>query len=140
MRQITHIVVHCSATPEGREHNAADIRRWHVRDNGWNDIGYHYVVKLNGEVETGRPEGLVGAHVAGHNAKTIGVCYVGGVDKNLRPKDTRTAEQRAALLELISDLCERYPKAMVVGHRYFDKGKACPSFDAGREYAAIGRV
>jgi N-acetylmuramoyl-L-alanine amidase len=136
MRRITHLVIHCSATPAGREHTVEDIRRWHIR-RGFEDIGYHYVITLDGCVHKGRPEGLVGAHVEGHNAKTIGICYVGGTDANLQPKDTRTPEQRAAMLELLCELKGRYPDAMIVGHSYFNRSKACPSFDAGREYASL---
>lgn len=140
MRQITHIVVHCSATPEGRDIDISTIRGWHLKQ-GWRDVGYHYVVKLDGTVQKGRPEADVGSHVAGHNSTTIGVCYVGGCDKAMRPKDTRTDAQKAALLELLGDLKRRYPKAKIQGHRDFPKvAKACPSFDARGEYAHIGKV
>ncbi len=138
MRSITHIVVHCTATPEGREHTAAEIRKWHLA-NGWKDIGYHYVVRLDGGVDAGRPEGEPGAHVKGYNATTIGVVYVGGMDKEMKkPKDTRTTAQRAALWCLLTDLKKRYPQAQILGHRDFPGvAKACPSFDALTEYASI---
>lgn len=138
MRDITHLVIHCSATPEGRSHTAADIGRWH-KDRGFHRIGYHYVIRLDGTVEKGREETEVGAHVAGHNSKTIGICYVGGVDKvKLQPKDTRTREQKAALLKLLKELRRRYPKAVILGHRDFPKvAKACPSFPAKAEYAGL---
>jgi N-acetylmuramoyl-L-alanine amidase len=138
MRRITHIVVHCSATPEGRAHTAEDIRRWH-RQRGWSDIGYHWVVRIDGTVEPGRPEATAGAHVANHNTNSIGVAYVGGVAKDsLQPKDTRTAAQKAALLKLLRQLKAKYPSAQILGHRDF-KGvaKACPSFDAKGEYRAL---
>lgn len=138
MRKITHIVVHCTATPEGRTHTAADIRAWH-KAKGWNDIGYHWVVRLDGTLEMGRKESVIGAHVANHNSTTIGVVYVGGVDKNhLQPKDTRTPAQKAALLRILKELRQRYPAAIILGHRDF-KGvaKACPSFTARTEYANI---
>ena len=138
MRNITHIVVHCTATPEGRNHTAADIDRWH-RDRGFKKIGYHYVVHLNGTIEVGRPEEEIGSHVAGRNSNSIGVVYVGGVDKvKLQPKDTRTKEQKAALLDLLKKLKRRYPKAVIQGHRDFPKvAKACPSFNAKAEYAGL---
>jgi N-acetylmuramoyl-L-alanine amidase len=138
MRDITHIVVHCSATPEGRPHTAADIRGWH-KAQGWADIGYHWVVRLDGTVEPGRDELAIGSHVKGHNTRSIGVVYVGGVDKvKLQPKDTRTKEQKSALLTLLKALKRRYPKAVILGHRDFPNvAKACPSFNAKAEYATI---
>lgn len=135
MRQINRIIWHCSATPEGREVTVDEIRRWHVQDRGWSDIGYHYVIELDGTVQMGRPLARAGAHVVGHNHDSIGVCYVGGVDKNNKPKDTRTAAQRKALHELTVKLRQRYPGATVHGHNEF-ANKACPSFDARSDWQA----
>ncbi len=125
-------MVHCSATPEGRDHGAADIRKWHLA-RGFSDIGYHYVIRLDGRVEVGRAEWAVGAHCkeGGMNRRSIGVCYVGGMDKEMkRAKDTRTPEQKKALVDLVRSLQERYsiPGSRVFGHRDF-AAKACPSFD-----------
>jgi N-acetylmuramoyl-L-alanine amidase len=128
MRQIKRIIIHCTATPEGRDHTAKEIDRWH-KSQGWAEIGYHYVIRLDGTVEDGRPVHKVGAHVKGHNADSIGVVYVGGCDRAMKPKDTRTAAQRKALRDLIANLRENYPHATVHGHNEFDKGKACPSFN-----------
>jgi len=136
MRQINRIIIHCTATPEGRHHTAAEIDRWH-RQRGWSQIGYHYVIRLDGTVEVGRPIKKAGAHVKGHNADSIGVVYVGGCDKNMKPKDTRTPAQKLALRGIIDGFKEKYPHATVHGHNEFDKGKACPSFDAKTEYAII---
>lgn len=138
MRAITHLVVHCSATPEGRDIDIETIRGWH-KQQGWRDVGYHYVVKLDGAVQKGRPDAEIGSHVAGHNATTIGICYVGGLAKDAKTaKDTRTAAQKAALKKLLIDLKVKHPKAKIVGHRDFPKvAKACPSFDARAEYAGI---
>ena len=138
MRRISHIVVHCAATPEGRAHSVEDIRRWH-RQRGWKDIGYHWVVLLDGSVQPGRPEHQAGAHVAGRNTHSIGVVYVGGVAKDsLQPKDTRNARQKAALRRLLKNLKHKYPQALIMGHRDFrGVAKACPSFDAVNEYAAL---
>jgi len=137
MRNITHLVVHCSATPEGRDIDISTIRGWH-KANGWTDVGYHYVVKLDGSVQKGRVEAQIGSHVAGHNATTIGICYIGGCDKAMKPKDTRTEAQKIALRELLTELKKRYPKAKIQGHRDFPSvAKACPSFDAKGEYANI---
>ena len=133
--KVTHIIVHCSATPEGRDVSAADIDRYHRR-RGFACIGYHRVVRLDGRIEHGRSESLVGAHCRGLNRCSIGVCYVGGTDAAGRPKDTRTPAQRKALLQLLSDLRHRYPKARIYGHRDFAP-KACPCFDAAKEYAEL---
>lgn len=128
MRKINKIIIHCSATPEAREHNAEDIRGWHKKQ-GFSDIGYHYIIKLDGSIEQGRPESISGAHCVGHNNDSIGVCYIGGCDKAMKPKDTRTVKQTEALRKLIQELRLKYPAAKVYGHNDFDKGKACPSFN-----------
>lgn len=135
MRKIDLIVVHCSATPAGREHTAADIDRWH-RQRGFDGIGYHFVVRLDGTVEAGRPIGKPGAHCLGKNANSIGVCYIGGLDAAGRPADTRTPAQRTALLTLLRRLRQLYPKAEIFGHNRF-AAKACPCFDAHKEYDGI---
>lgn len=93
MRKINQIIVHCSATPEGKNFNANDIDRWH-KERGFDCIGYHYVIDLDGTIEKGRPIEKVGAHVKGHNSNSIGVCYIGGLASDGKtPKDTRTVEQ-----------------------------------------------
>jgi N-acetylmuramoyl-L-alanine amidase len=143
-RRIDEIIVHCTATPEGQAKTVDDIRREH-KAQGWSDIGYHYLVTLDGVVHNGRDVDVSGAHAEGHNSHSIGVCYVGGVENDprkpyaqLQPKDTRTAKQRAALLSLLKDLRRLYPSAKIIGHRNVDrKGKACPSFDAKNEYKGI---
>ena len=133
MRKITEIIVHCSATPEGRDFTVADITRWH-RQRGFRTIGYHHVVYRDGSVHSGRPEGEIGAHCTGHNAGSIGICYIGGVAADGKTaKDTRTTEQRKALLMLLRRL---RAKAKIHGHRDF-AAKACPSFDATKEYADL---
>ncbi len=133
--KVTHIIVHCSATPEGQDVSAADIDHYH-RSRGFACIGYHWVVRRDGPVERGRSESLVGAHCRGLNRCSIGVCYVGGVDAAGHPKDTRTAAQRTALRHLLSELRRRYPDARIYGHRDFAP-KACPCFDATKEYAEL---
>ena len=132
-RRINEIIVHCTATPEGRDYTVADIRQMH-KAQGWVDIGYHYLIYRDGSIHEGRNVDLVGAHCQGHNAQSIGVCYVGGVARDGKtPKDTRTAAQKDALLHLLMQLVCLYPDAMIHGHRDF-AAKACPSFDATREY------
>lgn len=133
MRPINKIIIHCSATPEGRGNTVEDIRHWHVAGNGWRDIGYHYVVHLDGSVHAGRPDADTGAHTSGHNHDSIGVCYVGGMSADMKaPKDTRTDAQKTALRRLVGELLARYPGATVHGHREF-AAKACPSFDVQAE-------
>ena len=135
MRQINEIIIHCSATVEGKNFHAKDIDQWH-KQKGWKCIGYHYVIDLNGTVEIGRKISEIGSHCVGHNKNSIGICYVGGLDKNLKPKDTRTEEQKIALLNLLKDLLIQFPKAIIAGHNEFSK-KACPSFDVKKEYYNI---
>ena len=136
MRKINEIIVHCTATAEGKDFKAADIDRWH-KAKGWNGIGYHHVVDLDGTVEPGRPENEVGAHCLKRNANSIGVVYVGGLASDGKtPKGTGTPEQKAALVKLLTELKHRYPNATIHGHRDF-AAKACPSFDATKEYKDI---
>lgn len=128
MRTITEIIIHCSATPEGREVSVETIRRWHLA-RGFKDIGYHYVIHLDGTIEYGRPEAEQGAHCTGHNKTSIGICYIGGCASDGKtPKDTRTPAQTAALIKLLQQLKQQYPLATIHGHNEFAP-KACPSFD-----------
>jgi len=137
-RTIHYLVIHCSATPEGRAHTAKDIDLWH-RQRGFNEIGYNYVILLDGTIEQGRDVDKIPAHVEGHNKDSIGICYIGGVDKNtLQPKDTRTKAQKEALIKLLKELRELYPDAVIQGHRDFvGVKKACPCFNAKEEYQNI---
>ena len=132
-RSIDAIIVHCTATPLDRAVTVDDIDRWH-KARGWKGIGYHYVVDLEGKVHVGRPLDQTGAHCLGHNAHSIGVCYVGGLDAQGRPADTRTPKQKEAIRKLIGMLQKKYPNAKVYGHRHFNN-TACPCFDADKEYA-----
>ncbi len=136
MRKITEIIVHCTATAEGKNFHAADIDRWH-KQKGWDCIGYHYVVDLDGTIERGRAESKVGAHCLGHNTNSIGVVYIGGLATDGKTaKDTRTPQQKAALIKILTELKHRFPSATIHGHRDF-AAKACPSFDATTEYKSI---
>ena len=135
-RRITEIIVHCSATREGRDYTVADITRWH-KQRGFTTIGYHYVIYRDGSLHVGRDVNLVGAHCTNHNAHSIGICYIGGCKTDgISPKDTRTDAQKTALVALLKDLRRKYPYAKIHGHRDF-ANKACPSFDATREYKDI---
>lgn len=146
MRNIEYIVVHCTATKQGINFSASDIDRWH-KQRGWSGIGYHYVVDIYGNVEKGRQDNKIGAHVKGFNKNSIGVVYVGGLSKKMYPKDTRNRKQKASLKLLIKSLKRKYPNAKILGHRDFSLDingngvlepfefiKACPCFDAKKEY------
>ncbi len=135
MRIINEIIVHCTANRAGTDIGVREIRCFHQEEKGWRDIGYHYVVRLDGTVERGRPISQPGAHCYGRNAHSIGVAYVGGLDKEGKPCDTRTPAQKAALLKLIFNLCKMY-HASVSGHNDYAR-KACPCFDARKEYSKI---
>lgn len=141
-RRIDYIALHCSATKDGQNFTVNDISRLHTapkpQGRGWSDIGYHYVIHLDGSVHKGRDVDLIGAHVENYNAHSIGICYVGGTDKSGKAKDTRTTAQKAAILKLLKELRVKYPKAIIQGHRDFPGvAKACPSFDAKSEYKNI---
>lgn len=131
MRPIEAIVIHCADTPVGMDIGADTIREWHVNGNGWRDIGYHYVIRRDGTVEKGRPVHEPGAHVAGHNARSIGICLVGG-----KPGANFTRWQWAALEALVMDLTRQYPGVTVTGHRDHDSRKTCPTFDVAAWWAA----
>ena len=135
MREIKEIIIHCADTPEGRNVKAGDIRRWHLQ-RGFNDIGYHYVIDLDGTIEAGRLIEQAGAHAQGHNAHSIGICYVGGCDAKMQPKDTRTDAQKESLLCLLRFLRLMFKDAAIFGHRDVST-KPCPCFDAKTEYKGI---
>ena len=135
MRQINKIIIHCSATPEGRKTSAEEIKSWHL-ERGFSDIGYHYIVHLDGLISYGRNVEKIGAHSRGQNKMSIGVCYIGGLDESLDAKDTRTPQQKESLLILLKTLKKLHSKAVIYGHRDFSE-KACPSFNAFDEYKFI---
>lgn len=130
MRTITEIIIHCTATRPGQPCTVETIRRYH-RSLGWADIGYHYVIYPDGSTHPGRPVELSGAHTIGHNAHSIGIAYVGGLDSDGQPADTRTPNQRVTLLQLVKDLMEEHNIAKIHGHCEF-AAKACPCFDVQR--------
>ena len=150
MRKINKLIVHCSATPEHKEFDVEDITEWHVTGNGWSDCGYHYVITLNGDIQDARPERKIGAHCKGHNRNSIGICYIGGMDRTMDNWiDTRTEKQKesfksglpspsiSTLKELLKELKQKYPEATVYGHNNFTNKKVCPCFNAKEEYKYI---
>lgn len=137
MRKINEIIIHCSATPEGRDVSVDMIRTWH-KERGFNDIGYHYIIDIAGNVHKGRSEDVIGAHCTGHNQNSIGICYIGGMNKDMtEAKDTRTAAQKATLVKLVKELMTRYPGATVHGHNEYAT-KACPSFNVKKWKEDVG--
>ena len=151
---IDAIVIHCSATPEGKDVRAADIDKMH-RARGFKMIGYHYVIDLDGNIEQGRPLTMTGAHCEKpgfsgrpYNQHSIGICYIGGVAEDGKtPKDTRTDAQKLALQALVANLTMQYPITEIIGHRdaspdlngdgkisKWEWCKACPCFDVKAEF------
>lgn len=131
MRNISEIIIHCSDTPYGKDYSVKDIDRWHI-ERGFSGIGYHYVVHLDGSVSLGRPLELQGAHCFGHNANSVGICYIGGRDVSGRVADTRTPAQKEALKSLVGHLKRRFKGVTVHGHNEFSN-KSCPCFDVSKE-------
>lgn len=126
-RKITKIILHCTATPFGKEATVKSIDAYH-RSLGWDGIGYHFVIGLDGTVHTGRPVEKIGAHCKGQNVCSIGIAYVGGLDQRGLPADTRTPAQKRALRALVERLCAEYPGVTVHCHNEY-ANKACPCFD-----------
>tara|TARA_R100000935_G_scaffold20245_1_gene38318 strand:+ start:373 stop:792 length:420 start_codon:yes stop_codon:yes gene_type:complete len=135
MRKINKIIVHSTATPEGRDVSLEEVRQWHTKERGWSDIGYHFLVLLDGSVEEGRPLERTGAHTKGHNWDSIGIAYVGGLDSKMNAKDTRNDKQKDSLVDLLCQLKDAYG-GIIYGHNNYST-KACPSFDAKLEYQNI---
>ena len=135
MRKLTRIILHCTATPEGRHVDVDTIRSWHKK-RGWSDIGYHYVIYPDGSVHAGRDVAKVGAHVVGHNADTIGVVYVGGTDAGGKAKDTMNAAQETAFVNLVKHLRDQYGPLTLHGHNEY-AAKACPSFNVKHKFEGL---
>ena len=148
---LRYLVIHCTATPEGREVTAADIVRWHTapppEGNGWSRPGYTDLILLDGTVERLHPNNDDATVTAdevtngtrGYNQTSRHIAYVGGMDSRARrPKDTRTRAQRQALAHYVLDLHRRHPEVRIVGHHRLDKSKACPSFNVEAWLREIG--
>jgi predicted Zn-dependent peptidase len=133
----THIFVHCAATKPSMDIGVREIRLWHKRDNGWLDIGYHFVIRRDGTIENGRPQDVVGAHAKNYNSNSVSVCLVGGINDAGKPESNYTEAQWASLDEVVSNMSYEYPNAVVLGHRDVDSGKACPCFDVKAWWAKL---
>lgn len=134
MRPLKEIIIHCTGTIPSNSTTVEAVRRYHVNHNGWKDIGYHYLIYLDGSIHQGRPLDQKGAHVKNHNEGTIGVCYVGGLDNNKKAKDTRTEAQKLALHRLVDALKTAFPTIKKVSGHYMYDNKACPCFDVRAEF------
>lgn len=127
-RCIDMAVVHCSATPPDMDIGSREITGWHLR-RGFTTIGYHFVIRRNGQIEKGRGLDTVGAHARGYNAHSIGICLVGGVDDANKPEDNFTPQQMETLQWLLYSIRLCVPDLNIVGHNELDSNKACPSFN-----------
>lgn len=135
MRKIDEIIIHCTGTVPSDLTTVEAVRRYHVNTLGWKDIGYHYLIYLDGSIHQGRPIDQAGAHCKNHNQRTIGICYVGGLDVNKKPKDTRTLRQVAAIRQLVQSLKVCFPTIKKVSGHYMYDNKPCPCFDVKKEFA-----
>ena len=145
MRKVNKIVIHCTATKEGVNVSPATIKQWHL-NRGFSDIGYHYIIGIEGKINSGRPVSRAGAHVKNGNSDSIGISYVGGLDSNGKAKDTRTDAQKASLIKILKVLKNIYPQASIHGHRDYSPDrdnngveehefmKQCPCYNAELEY------
>jgi len=133
MREIDDIIIHCTATRKKRHHTVEEIRRWHLQ-RGFDDIGYHYVIYIDGTIHVGRPLDMVGAHAYGHNQRSIGICYVGGLDRRGRPANTLNRAQERSLIALITILQSIFPQAALHGHNDYSE-KECPCFNVHEWWA-----
>lgn len=134
-RKINEIIIHCTDTEYGTPVTTDDLRRWHVVERGFNDIGYHFFIDISGVLHSCRPISIVGAHCKNHNKNSIGVCYAGGRFRG-KYEDTRTFRQKETLHKLIKDLCNSFPITKISGHNVYSN-KSCPCFDALKEYSHL---
>jgi len=125
------IIIHCAATKPSMDIGYNVIRKWHVDQNGWDDVGYHFIIKRNGQYEKGRPEGYSGAHAPSHNGRSIGICLVGGMAEDGGPENNFTLEQFLTLKDLINMIMDKYSDITdVLGHCDVQDNKPnCPGFN-----------
>ena len=136
MRNIKYIAVHCTATAQSA--TVENIQNYWREHLGWTMPGYHFIIKADGALVNLLPIDNVSNGVKGFNSETINVCYIGGIDRKGTPKDTRTAQQKETLLNVLKVLKKKFPTAIIQGHRDFPNvKKACPSFNAKNEYKNV---
>lgn len=130
MRSINRVIIHTTATLPGQDIGVEEVDRWH-KARGWKGCGYHFICRLNGNLEVGRPLSEVGAHTKGENFDSIGIAYVGGLDDEGNPADTLFDCQRETIQKLLDSLAVVLNKDLqIFGHRDYNSGKSCPCFDA----------
>jgi len=134
---VKHIVTHCSATKPSQNVTADVIRKWHVEENGWLDIGYHFVILPNGDIEQGRQINVSGAHARGFNRNSIGVCLVGGLDEDGDPSSNYSVDQITSWIYLCKVLEKIFVNARMIGHNELDTNKTCPNFIVSEKWADI---
>jgi len=128
-RELTDTVaIHCSATPPTMDIGVEKIREWHVKDNGWDDVGYHFIITRDGTIEPARPEEMQGAHAPKVNHRSIAICMIGGSDANGMWSNNFTNEQWVTLKALLLNLTKKYEIKKIIGHYQVDDKKECPSF------------
>ena len=130
---VRYLILHCSATRCDKDYTAEQLLRDH-KTRGFRTVGYHFYIRRDGTITQHRKLLEVGAHCRPWNRCSIGICYEGGLDGKGLPRDTRTPAQKAALTQLLQELGRHFPAALTVGHRDLNPQKACPSFDAAKEY------
>jgi len=123
------LAIHCSATPATMDIGVEKIKEWHVKENGWEDVGYHFIITRSGELQTARPEEYQGAHAPQVNFRSLAVCLIGGTDNKQQWENNFTDEQFTTLKSLIADLIKKYEIKKIIGHYQVDDRKKCPSFD-----------
>ena len=129
-RELTDtIVIHCSATPPTMDIGVEKIREWHVKDNGWDDVGYHHIITRDGTIEPARPEEMQGSHNPQTNNRSVAVCLIGGSDANGGWLNNFKDEQFVTLKALLLNLIKKYEIKKIIGHYQVDSRKECPSFN-----------
>jgi N-acetylmuramoyl-L-alanine amidase len=137
MREITEIILHCTATPLGRDVHIDEVRRWHVQGRNWSDVGYHFLITLDGCLERGRELPVIGAHTKGRNLKSIGVAYVGGLDREGNPADTMTCEQEETFEHLVFSLQMVLARQLEISGHNDHSSKACPGFSVKKKWPKL---
>ena len=138
MRPLNRIILHCTATKEGAPCTVGTIREWHLKRK-FSDIGYHYVIYADGSVNIGRPLDIAGSHSKGQNHDSVGVAYVGGLNREGKPCDTMTVNQEIAFMTVVNSLRALFGDMSVHGHNEYSR-KACPSFDVQKKFGFLNNT
>ena len=122
------LVIHCSATPATMDIGVETIKKWHVDENGWDDVGYHHVIRRDGTLEPARPEEYQGAHAVQVNDRSLGICLIGGSNSNGDWENNFINDQFVTLKALLLNLTKKYEIKKIIGHYQVEPKKECPSF------------